>query len=350
MKKFSRWVETTFETFLFNARLIVILAVLGSLTSSVLMFVRGAMSIFYTALEFVKHPLAHSHEGGEELSVALISSVDSFLFATVLLIFAMGIYELFISKIDPASRTATSRPNWLQIHSLDDLKGAVGKVILMILIVRLFESAVKMKYDHPLHLLYLGLAVLFVAAALYLQHLAHRHEPKHHDAHAYPPAEKDEDTDPQRPLTLTPDVAPAHAPVAHAQPRPIAAHSTGGARGQSGAAQSGLPVPAAAGPHSQNYGPAPHAAHGHSADQAGPQGNPQAYGAPQQPWAQGHPQPTFQGQPQQTGYPVHPQQSGYPGHPQAPANQGAPQQRGPQVPSPTAAPGGWTGPPPQRTR
>ncbi len=178
MRTLQRWFESAFETFLFNSRLIVILAVIGSLTSSVLMFVRGAIVIWHTSKDFIHH-FGDAHGQGEELSISLISSVDSFLFATVLLIFAMGIYELFISKIDPASRTEESRPNWLQIHSLDDLKGAVGKVILMILIVRLFESAVKMKYDSPLHLLYLGLSILFVAGALFLQHAAHKHEPKH---------------------------------------------------------------------------------------------------------------------------------------------------------------------------
>lgn len=46
MKTLQRWIETAFETFLFNARLIVILAVLGSLTGSFLMFVKGAIAIF----------------------------------------------------------------------------------------------------------------------------------------------------------------------------------------------------------------------------------------------------------------------------------------------------------------
>lgn len=197
MKKLQQWFESVFETFLFNSRLIVILAVIGSLASSVLMFVSGAMRIWHSAVHFMAHP-SGDHQVGEELAIALISSVDSFLFATVLLIFAMGIYELFISKIDPASRNEDSRPNWLEIHSLDDLKGAVGKVILMILIVRLFESAVKMKYDQPLHLLWLGLAVLFVATALYLQHAGHKleksiHGPGHggHSQRppAYPPAD-----------------------------------------------------------------------------------------------------------------------------------------------------------------
>jgi len=193
--RIQRFLETVFETFLFNSRLIVILAVIGSLVSSVLMFVRGAIVIYQTAIEFFHHPMV-GHEGGEEMSIAFISSVDSFLFATVLLIFAMGIYELFISKIDPASRHEDSRPNWLEIHSLDDLKGAVGKVILMILIVRLFEAAVKMKYDQPIHLLWLGLAVLFVAAALYLQHAGHKLEKESKHGHGpksvFPPAPRDD--------------------------------------------------------------------------------------------------------------------------------------------------------------
>ena len=224
MGSVKRFIENAFESFLFNSRLVVILAVLGSLTGSVLMFVRGAVLIAQTAKHFLKH--ITGHDAGEELSIALISSVDSFLFATVLLIFAMGIYELFISKIDPASRTAESRPNWLQIHSLDDLKGAVGKVILMILIVRLFESAVKMKYDSPLHLLYLGLSVLFVAAALYLQHLGHKHDPKGHGDEPHDGDTKHDhgDTKPdEKPLTLVPEPHHAHA---HAQaPKPAHAHA-----------------------------------------------------------------------------------------------------------------------------
>jgi uncharacterized membrane protein YqhA len=170
--------ERIFESVLFNSRLIVILAVIGSLVASFVMFIRGVIVIGGSVLQFIAHPAAHG-EGGDELSIAMIASVDNFLFATVLLIFSMGIYELFISKIDPAERHADSRPNWLAIHSLDDLKGAVGKVILMILIVRLFEAAVKMHYSEPLHLVWLALCVLFVAVALYLQTAGHKLEKQH---------------------------------------------------------------------------------------------------------------------------------------------------------------------------
>src|SRR5688572_21738 len=216
MRSLTRLLESAFETFLFNSRLIVILAVLGSLTSSVLMFVRGAILIVHSAKDFFHH---WKDPHGDDLSIALISSVDSFLFATVLLIFAMGIYELFISKIDPASRHEDSRPNWLQIHSLDDLKGAVGKVILMILIVRLFESAVKMKYDHPLHLLYLGLSILFVAAALYLQHLGHKKHHAEEGAHR----ENKEEKPAAKPELPHAHPAPVAIPVAIPPPAPVPA-------------------------------------------------------------------------------------------------------------------------------
>ena len=172
--------ESTFESLLFNSRLIVLLAVLGSLLASVLMFLKGALQIVDAAMTFVKHPLpAHGDSHKDVMSITLISSVDSFLFATVLLIFAMGIYELFISKIDPASRTPESRPNWLAIYSLDDLKSAIGKVILMILIVRLFEIAVEMRYVEPIHLLWLALSIVCISTALYLVHAGHgkKHNP-----------------------------------------------------------------------------------------------------------------------------------------------------------------------------
>src|SRR5689334_5376918 len=76
MRTLQRWLESAFETFLFNSRLIVILAVVGSLTSSVLMFIRGVIVIWQTARDFLHH--AFDPHGGEELSISLISSVDSF--------------------------------------------------------------------------------------------------------------------------------------------------------------------------------------------------------------------------------------------------------------------------------
>jgi uncharacterized membrane protein YqhA len=126
--------------------------------------------------------LAHFSPGAEHgpdhLVATFVASVDNFLFATVLIIFSMGLYELFISKLDPAVRKDDSRPNWLRVNSLDDLKTSLGQVILMILVVSFFEHSLSVKYDEAMDLLLLGAGILLVSGALYLTHVGH-HDDKH---------------------------------------------------------------------------------------------------------------------------------------------------------------------------
>lgn len=173
-----RTLENIFETFLFNSRIITLLAVLGALLSSVIMFIKGTMKIIEGASLFWKQisGVQETPHDSDTLVALFVSAVDIYLFATVLLIFSMGLYELFISKIDPASRTPNSRPNWLKVSSLDDLKSSLGKVILMILIVSFFEKSLSIEYFNAQDLLFLGLGILLVAAALYLTHAGHKNE------------------------------------------------------------------------------------------------------------------------------------------------------------------------------
>ncbi|MDR3365753.1 MAG: YqhA family protein [Prevotellaceae bacterium] len=105
-----------------------------------------------------------------------LQSVDGYLFATVLLIFSMGIYELFINKIDVVRKRKDSRPNWLVINSIDDLKSSLGKVILMILIVSFFEHSLNIKYENISDLLFLGIGILLISAALFLTHAHRKHK------------------------------------------------------------------------------------------------------------------------------------------------------------------------------
>ena len=96
----------------------------------------------------------------------------------VLIIFGMGVYELFISKMDPVETELDSRPSWLRVTSIDDLKSSLGKVILMVLIVSVFEHSLSIDYDKSVDLLYGSVAVVLVAAALYITHLSNKHEVK----------------------------------------------------------------------------------------------------------------------------------------------------------------------------
>ena len=63
----------------------------------------------------------------------------------------------------------------LLIHSLDDLKNRLAKVILMILIVKFFEHAIAMHYDTPASLTYLAGGIALIGLALYLVHMSDRH-------------------------------------------------------------------------------------------------------------------------------------------------------------------------------
>jgi uncharacterized membrane protein YqhA len=51
-------------------------------------------------------------------------NIDAFLFATILLVFALGLYELFIARIHVAER-AKFADQLLFITSVDDLKESV---------------------------------------------------------------------------------------------------------------------------------------------------------------------------------------------------------------------------------
>ena len=90
----------------------------------------------------------------------------------------MGIYELFVSKINPVMRTPTSRPNWLNVENLDDLKRHIAEVIIMILIINFFEFAFTVHLNQPADLLFFSGSILIVAATLYISHRMVEHHGK----------------------------------------------------------------------------------------------------------------------------------------------------------------------------
>jgi len=104
----------------------------------------------------------------EKLVGVIIGAVDLYLIAIVMLIFSFGVYELFISEIDPAKQSGTSKI--LEIHSLDQLKDKLAKVILMVLIVTFFKKAMYITYETPQDMLFFAIAIMALGGALYLLH------------------------------------------------------------------------------------------------------------------------------------------------------------------------------------
>jgi len=95
-------VELFFESFLWNTRWLVLIAVLASLLSSFVIFLVGLYEVLHLVFGFLTE-LSYRNFYAKLLSV-VIASVDLFLIGTFLLVFSLGLYELFISKIDPAEK------------------------------------------------------------------------------------------------------------------------------------------------------------------------------------------------------------------------------------------------------
>ena len=164
-----------FEYLLFYSRYLTIFAVIGSLLSAFVLFIRGSVVVARGLIDFINSIGLNFQGDYEKLIEAFVSSVDIYLFAMVLIIFGMGIYELFINKIDPVEKKIDSRPSWLQISSIDELKSSLGKVILMVLIVSFFKHSLDIEYSSSVDLLYLAIGILLLAASLYIANY-HKHK------------------------------------------------------------------------------------------------------------------------------------------------------------------------------
>ena len=164
-----KFVEKTFEGFLWRSRLMVLFAVLFSLLAALSLFIVASFEILEPIEHLFENQFHISSEDHKKLVGAIIGAVDLYLIATVLIIFSLGLYELFISKIDQAENDERSS-KILAIHNLDDLKEKLAKVVLMVLIVTFFKYAIHIKYETPIETLYLAAGVLMLALALYFSH------------------------------------------------------------------------------------------------------------------------------------------------------------------------------------
>lgn len=169
--------EKIFENSLWGSRFIVLLAVIFGLLGAVVLFAVASFDIYDTVKLVIDTYVNHHHpEHFHELVVGgIIGAVDLYLIGVVMLLFAFGLYELFISEIDVA-REEDEENKILSIHSLDQLKDKISKVIVMVLVVGFFQKVGLTSYTSPLELLYLALSITAVAVGLYfLSKVGHKH-------------------------------------------------------------------------------------------------------------------------------------------------------------------------------
>jgi uncharacterized membrane protein YqhA len=168
-----KYIEHFFESFLWNTRFFVLLAVIFSMFGGIALFLVASVDIYEVVRKVITTYLNHLHpDKFHEIIVGgLIGAVDLYLMAVVMFIFGFGLYELFISEIDVAKRQGASKI--LEIHSLDELKDKLGKVIVMVLIVNFFQRVLFTTYNGALDLVYFAISILALSISLYFLHKGH---------------------------------------------------------------------------------------------------------------------------------------------------------------------------------
>ncbi len=138
------------------SRYTIIVAVLGSLVASLTLLIYGGLETIVLVTDAVASGKV-SGKGAKLLSLSFIELVDLFLLSTVFLIVALGLYELFIDD-------TLDLPNWLQIHTLDDLKAKLVGVVIVVLAVLFLGQVVS--WDGQRDLMQLGAGIAMVIFAL----------------------------------------------------------------------------------------------------------------------------------------------------------------------------------------
>lgn len=113
-----------------KSRYLTVIATIGLLIGAAATFAWGAYGVFDYARTLV--------HGDEDLAlVRVLGTIDTFLLATVLMVFAIGLWELFVS--------AVAVPDWLEIESLDDLKSKLADVIILVVAIKALEKFITAK-------------------------------------------------------------------------------------------------------------------------------------------------------------------------------------------------------------
>ena len=162
-------IEKVFESGLWGSRFMVLMAVLFGIVGAVVLFIVASFAVYSTATLVTDTYINHHHpEHFHELVVGgIIGAVDLYLIGVVMLLFSFGLYELFISDIDAAREDENRQTKILAIHSLDQLKDKISKVIVMVLVVGFFKKVGLATYNSPLELLYLALSITAISVGLY---------------------------------------------------------------------------------------------------------------------------------------------------------------------------------------
>lgn len=162
--------EKFFEFLLVKSRFVTILPVIFGLVGAFVLFFVASYDVLKVVLFTYQYFFSSASEINlhEDVVALVIGAVDLYLMALVLFIFSFGVYELFINEIEEFKQSKQSKV--LEVHSLDQLKDKLAKVIIMVLVVNFFQRVLQMKFNTAVDMAYLAGSILALCIGLYFMH------------------------------------------------------------------------------------------------------------------------------------------------------------------------------------
>jgi len=158
----GRRLRRDFERGLSLAQLTVVLPVIVLMLSGVGAYVYGAVYAVHSVADIADQPFA-----AHNLRLFL-TEIDLFLIGATLVIAAIGLYELFVARIDPA-HTRRPLPAWLEMKDLNDLKARVISMIILVSAVSFTDVLLEFGSELKLLELAAGVGAFIVALTIYLR-------------------------------------------------------------------------------------------------------------------------------------------------------------------------------------
>lgn len=141
------------------SRYMILIAVLGAWLAALLALLAGAYEVVQSVLSI---PSVLRDSSIKSLVINLVESVDLFLLGTVFYLIAMGLFELFVDD-------RLELPTWLVIKNLDDLKGKLIKVIVVVIAVQFLAQVLAWKGGWEILAVGASMGLVIAALTLFLK-------------------------------------------------------------------------------------------------------------------------------------------------------------------------------------
>ena len=132
------------------AKYFILIPVIAFLGASLATFVWGTLKMFAVIVSIFSGTAENS-----VVVLALLEMMDTFLIGTVLFIFSIGYYDLFIGKINT--------PDWLVIDDLGKLKSKLSDVIVLFMAIKFLDKLLQSTNALDTLLYAVGIAVVSFA-------------------------------------------------------------------------------------------------------------------------------------------------------------------------------------------